>query len=67
VDNIVYITGACIHTKKTCNTKPAQNYTDRRSWCKLANQGNLGRITNPTYFILDNKVEEMLAGIVIAL
>jgi hypothetical protein len=33
----------------------------------LANQGNLGIITGPTYFVLNNKVEEMLKGIIITM
>ncbi len=40
MDNIVHSIGTCIHTKRTCSTKPTHNCTDKRSWswCKLANQ-----------------------------
>jgi hypothetical protein len=31
----------------------------------LANQGKLGRIIGPTYFVSDNRVEEMLVRIII--
>jgi hypothetical protein len=37
------------------------------SWCKLASQGNLGRITDATYFVSNDKVEEMLTGIIITM
>jgi len=62
MDNIIHLTRACIHTQRTCNKKLANNYTNRRSWCKLA---NLGRITDPTYFTSNSRAEEMLIGIVI--
>ncbi len=67
VDNIIHPTWASIHTKRTCNTKPTHNCTNKRSWCKLASQGNLGIITGPTYFVVNNKVEEMLKGIIITM
>jgi hypothetical protein len=38
-----------------------------RSWCKLVNQGNLGQVSDVPYFVLDNKGEEMLVGIVITM
>jgi hypothetical protein len=36
VDNIVHLIGASIRTQRTCNTKLAHIYTNKRSWCKLA-------------------------------
>jgi hypothetical protein len=36
VDNIVHPKRVNIHTQRTCNIKPANNYTNMRSWCKLA-------------------------------
>ncbi len=32
----------------------------------MGSQGNLGRITGPTYIVSDSKVEKMLIGIIIA-
>jgi hypothetical protein len=66
VDKIIHPTRASIHIERTCNTKLAHNYIDRRSWCKLTKQGNLGKIIDPTYFVSDNKTEEMFTRIVIA-
>jgi hypothetical protein len=37
-----------------------------RSWYKLTSQGNLGKITDLTYFVSDNKMEEMFVIIIIA-
>ncbi len=65
MDYIVHLIRASIHIERTCNTKLAHNYTNKRSWCKLANEGNLNRITDPTYFISDNRVKEMFTRIVI--
>jgi hypothetical protein len=33
----------------------------------LANQGNLGRITGPIYFLFDNKAKEMFEKVVITM
>ncbi len=65
VDNIIHLTKVSIHTQRTCNIKPAHICTKRKSLCKLTNHGNLGKITNPTYFISNNRMEEMLAWIII--
>jgi hypothetical protein len=37
------------------------------SWCKLANQRNLGKIIDPTYLISNNKAKRMFARIVITM
>ncbi len=60
MDNIVYSIGASIHIERTCNTKPTNNCTYKRSLCKLISQGNLGKITDPTYFVSNNKMQESL-------
>jgi hypothetical protein len=64
VDNIIHMTGVAIHTKKTCNTKLVNNCIDLRTWGKMASQGNLGRITISSYFVVHTGVEEMFTKIV---
>ncbi len=56
--------GAFIHIERTCNTKLATNYIDRKTWCKMTNQGNLGKITCPIYFVAHNRAKEMLVKII---